>query len=183
MGNKKNKFRPSVFFQNREEHNVLESGKDATYLSHDIEAQLRSLLDALKAVKQGDFSIRLPPVENGVIRKIAEMFNDVLALNENMANEIVDYSKRYTVQGNSGFANMMQFWVKKEKLAFERGFAGLRLAGNTYWLERNEWKDFKNLLDNPVVAGFVMNLRDMTEQAEEALRESENRFRSKFEVT
>jgi len=56
--------------------------------------------------------------------------------------EVVDYSKRYTVKGDSGFANMKQFWVEKEKLAFEKGFAGLRLAGNTYWLERNEWDDF-----------------------------------------
>jgi len=56
--------------------------------------------------------------------------------------ETVDYSKRYTVPGDSGFSNMKQFWVEKEKLAFKRGFAGLRLAGNTYWLQRNEWKDF-----------------------------------------
>ena len=57
--------------------------------------------------------------------------------------EIVDYSKRYTVQEDSGFANMKQFWVEKEKQAFERGFEGLRLAGNTYWLEKKEWNDFK----------------------------------------
>ncbi|MBU4350931.1 MEDS domain-containing protein [Patescibacteria group bacterium] len=56
--------------------------------------------------------------------------------------EIVNYSKRHKVRGDSGFSNMKQFWIEKEKLAFERGFEGLRLAGNTYWLERNEWKDF-----------------------------------------
>jgi diguanylate cyclase (GGDEF)-like protein/PAS domain S-box-containing protein/putative nucleotidyltransferase with HDIG domain len=41
----------------------------------------------------------------------------------------------------------------------------------------------KNLLDNPAVAGFIINIRDVTERKrmEEALRETEERYRSLFD--
>ncbi len=56
--------------------------------------------------------------------------------------EIVDYSKQHTKLGKPGFDQMVHFWIDKETLAFEKGFQGLRLAGNTSWLEPGEWADF-----------------------------------------
>ena len=56
--------------------------------------------------------------------------------------EIVDYSKQHTTLGKPGFDEMVHFWIDKETLAFEKGFQGLRLAGNTSWLESEKWADF-----------------------------------------
>ena len=56
--------------------------------------------------------------------------------------EIVDYSKQHNTLGKPGFDEMVHFWIDKETLAFEKGFQGLRLTGNTSWLEPEEWADF-----------------------------------------
>ena len=42
---------------------------------------LRSLLQALQAVRAGDFSARLPTDEVGLAGKIADMFNDIVSAN------------------------------------------------------------------------------------------------------
>ncbi len=50
---------------------------------------LRKLLEALKSVKKGDFSVRLPSKGNGVMREIAEVFNDFVHTNEAVTKEFV----------------------------------------------------------------------------------------------
>ena len=96
---KKRKVGRSVFFQDQDNDEIQkgegmpESGKDATNRNTDADAQLRLLLNALKAFKQGDFSARLPIGKNGIMGEIVEAFNDVVGLNENMTNEIVRISK------------------------------------------------------------------------------------------
>ncbi|AIE86377.1 HAMP domain-containing protein [Fimbriimonas ginsengisoli] len=53
------------------------------------EEQLRPLLTALEAVNGGDFSVRLPSVKTGVLAEISKRFNELVALNERQAQEIV----------------------------------------------------------------------------------------------
>src|SRR5213595_1541277 len=48
----------------------------------------RQLLTALTALKRGDFSVRLPIEWTGLAGKIADSFNEVIELNERMANEL-----------------------------------------------------------------------------------------------
>ena len=46
------------------------------------------LLSALRAVRRGDFSVRLPNGQTGISGEIAEAFNDVVELNEGLTGEL-----------------------------------------------------------------------------------------------
>src|SRR5690349_12687299 len=46
------------------------------------------LLQALQAVRVGDFSVRLPSNQTGLIGKIADTFNDIVAANQRMAQQL-----------------------------------------------------------------------------------------------
>ena len=90
------KSRRSIVLQKADELQGSESSGDGNHtidLSTDTEAQLRPLLDALQAFKKGDFSARLPKATNGVMGQITEAFNDVIGLNESLANETVRISQ------------------------------------------------------------------------------------------
>src|SRR4051812_41636696 len=49
---------------------------------------LHTLLDALDAVSVGDFSVRLPGSRAGVAGKVADRFNQIVAANQRMAQEL-----------------------------------------------------------------------------------------------
>jgi HAMP domain-containing protein/signal transduction histidine kinase/ActR/RegA family two-component response regulator len=55
----------------------------------DAKEQLRQLLFTVKAVRRGDFAARMPVGNEGIIAEIGEVLNDIIELNENMANEFV----------------------------------------------------------------------------------------------
>ncbi len=51
-------------------------------------AELKQLLTALTAFKRGDFSVRLPADWTGLAGKVADAFNDVIAINHRMSREL-----------------------------------------------------------------------------------------------
>jgi HAMP domain-containing protein/signal transduction histidine kinase/CheY-like chemotaxis protein len=55
--------------------------------------QLRKLLQVVKAVRQGDFSVRYPLGGEGMISDIGEVVNDIIELNDTTARELVRVSK------------------------------------------------------------------------------------------
>lgn len=64
-----------------------EEGTSKKALNLDPNDQLRQLLYTVKAVRRGDFSVRLPTGEEGIIAEIGEVLNDIIELNENMTSE------------------------------------------------------------------------------------------------
>lgn len=57
--------------------------------------------------------------------------------------EILDHDQWYTRSGSFDAEWVIQNWTEKLQKALLRGFSGLRLTGNTFWLEDAEWEDFK----------------------------------------
>jgi HAMP domain-containing protein/CheY-like chemotaxis protein/signal transduction histidine kinase len=60
---------------------------------------LRLLLHALEAVRDGDFSARLPSDWTGIEGKIADRFNEIVASNEEMAGELARVGRVVGKQG------------------------------------------------------------------------------------
>ncbi len=54
----------------------------------DAQAELYDLLAALQAMKTGDFSVRMAGHHAGLLGKIADTFNDIVAANERMAQQL-----------------------------------------------------------------------------------------------
>ena len=51
-------------------------------------AELHDLLNALQAMRVGDFSVRMPGNEVGLLGKIADTFNEIVASNQRMAQQL-----------------------------------------------------------------------------------------------
>ncbi|MCI0697062.1 HAMP domain-containing protein [candidate division KSB1 bacterium] len=63
---------------------------------------MRQLLRCLTAVQKGDFSVRLPSDWTGMEGKIADAFNDIVAVNQRMAKELKRVSRVVGKQGRIG---------------------------------------------------------------------------------
>ncbi|WP_158621480.1 MEDS domain-containing protein [Corallococcus aberystwythensis] len=71
--------------------------------------------------------------------------NAVPDLDQRMARgqiEIIDHRDWYMQAGGKSPDEVLQGWVDRHGRALAQGYAGLRLTGNTYWLERQDWSGF-----------------------------------------
>ncbi len=67
---------------------------------------------------------------------------DLDAYQEKGQIAILPYSEWYLKNGIFDQQRVLDGWVEKLREAQARGFDGLRLTGNTFWLERKDWKAF-----------------------------------------
>src|SRR6266700_221791 len=63
-----------------------QSKGDAPDVTSPIE--LQNLLQSLRAMRAGDFSVRMGVEHDGLIGKIADTFNEIVASNERMAQQL-----------------------------------------------------------------------------------------------
>jgi PAS domain S-box-containing protein len=56
--------------------------------------------------------------------------------------EIIPYNEWYLLGGIFDDDRVLKGWINRLEQALARGYAGLRLTGNTFWLERNHWQAF-----------------------------------------
>ena len=72
--------------------------------------------------------------------------------------EILDYSQWYTRSGQFSADEVLRGWVDKLNAAQKRGYEGLRLTGNTFWLEKADWDDFTRYEEtvNNVIGQYPM---------------------------
>ena len=72
--------------------------------------------------------------------------------------EILDYHQWYVLDGRFDADRVLRGWVDKLEAGLQRGFEGLRLTGNTFWLEDRLWKDFSDYeaAVDSVIGGYRM---------------------------
>lgn len=56
--------------------------------------------------------------------------------------EILPHDRWYLKDGVFDLQRVLNDWIDKLNEALARGYKGMRVTGNTAWLERNSWKDF-----------------------------------------
>ncbi len=73
--------------------------------------------------------------------------------------EILDYTEWYTPTGRFDGERVNQGWLEKLDRALRRGFDGMRLSGDTYWLGSADWErfvDYEAQLDPVIGARRVL---------------------------
>ncbi|MBZ5497981.1 MAG: MEDS domain-containing protein [Acidobacteriia bacterium] len=72
--------------------------------------------------------------------------------------EIIPHTGWYLKDNRFSSRRVLNGWVKRHDSALARGYQGLRLTGNTFWLEKDDWKkftDYEETVDS-VIGRYAM---------------------------
>ncbi len=103
-----------------------------------------------EGLKANEFCMWITSEPLNVERAAAALRAEVPDLDDRIRNgqiEILDYSQWYTRSGKFNSDDVLQGWVDKLAAAQKRGYEGLRLTGNTFWLEQNTWSVYTRNTD------------------------------------
>lgn len=73
---------------------------------------------------------------------LGKVLPDINTYLENGQLEILPYNEWYLEDGVFDSKKVSNGWIDKLNTALKNGFDGLRLTGNTFWLEEEDWNDF-----------------------------------------
>ena len=73
------------------------------------------------------------------MRRVMPDFADRLAKGQ---IEIMPHTEWYLKGGSFNLGRVLNSWVDKLSVALAKGYGGLRVTGNTAWLERRDWDSF-----------------------------------------
>lgn len=85
-----------------------------------------------------------PLDENEAEKALRKVVPDFYRYKSKGQIEIIPYTEWYVKGGTFDADRVLNGWVGKLNQALAKGFDGLRLTGNTFWLEKSEWKDFSD---------------------------------------
>ena len=84
-----------------------------------------------------------PPLDVGEAwDALAEAVPDLESYRRRGRIEIIPHTDWYLLGGSFQQDRVLEGWVTKLEAALARGCAGLRLTGNTFWLEKSDWRSF-----------------------------------------
>jgi PAS domain S-box-containing protein len=83
-----------------------------------------------------------PLKEDEAKAAIAKVMPDFAQYQARGQIEILPYTEWHLKDGVFDGQRVLGSWVDRLNQSLARGYAGLRVSGNTFWLERNGWKNF-----------------------------------------
>lgn len=99
-----------------------------------------------------------PLTEQQIIKSVKKSVLDIDKYLKKGQLEILPYSQWYLKDGFFNPQRVLDGWVEKLNNALTKGFQGLRLTGNTLWLEQTHWRDFADyeLMINSIIGNYRM---------------------------